>query len=382
MRLPWGIALVVTSCIPGKEAPPHEADPQITVPQNMCSDALAVSLFCETVKVQPGNVVISPAGAEAVLRMLQQGARGEVAAELAALPMGAADVPTTMQPTAASAVFVDDSLRLNSGISAGGVIKAPLSTAPAQAVAQINAWAGAHTRGLVPELLGADALSQQGPTRMVLANAMVLQEKWLRPFSPDKTSRAPFRCSDGTVVTADMMQRQSDFRYAEGVDWQAVALFYRTDGRKGNPGCFMAILPKGDARAFATELTPEKYTAIRRALAKADPQEMVVALPKFTVNPPALSLRKPLQACGAKLLFCYTADWGGFTDEELRVQDLVQRCYVQVDEQGTRAAAATAALMMQRCLPMEMTFNRPFLWVITDLTTPAAPYFMGLVERP
>ncbi len=379
--LPIFFALTVTSCTDGEDDAVYEADPQISVPENLRSDELAVSLFREVVQEYAGNVVISPKGAEAVLRMLKQGARGEVAAELASLSMGEPDVPTAMQPTEANALFVDESLRLNPDMNQDA-IPAPLTNAPIEAVQQMNAWVGEQTHGRVSELLSTDALKHEEPVRMVLANAMVLQEKWLRPFSTEKTRRAPFYCADDSSVMVEMMQRESCFRYAVGDDWQAMALFYRTDGRQGNPGCFIGILPEGNARDFAATLTVEKYTAIRRALAESSPRKMVVELPAFTMNAPAISLVKPLQDCGLKRVFSYTRDWGGFTDEELRVQELLQCCYVQVDEQGTRAAASTAAIVGQRCVPETLTFERPFIWMITDLSTPAAPYFMGILERP
>ena len=90
--LPIFFALTVTSCTDGEDDAAYEADPQISVPENLRSDELAVSLFREVVQEYAGNVVISPKGAEAVLRMLKQGARGEVAAELASLSMGEPEV--------------------------------------------------------------------------------------------------------------------------------------------------------------------------------------------------------------------------------------------------------------------------------------------------
>lgn len=179
-----------------------------------------------------------------------------------------------------------------------------------------------------------------------------------------------------------MMFREAAFRHAAGEDWQAVALFYRTDGRPGNPGCFLAILPQGEARDFAAALTPEKFGSIRRALAAAEPQEICIGLPRFVQLTPVLNLTGTLKSCGIRRLFSDNADLSGFADEPLAVESVMLRCYIKTDEQGTSAAAATAALIKQRSLAPALTFNRPFIWAITDLTTPAAPYFLGLFEHP
>lgn len=171
---------------------------------------------------------------------------------------------------------------------------------------------------------------------------------------------------------------------AVGRDWQAVALPYAAQ-RDGEPTCMVAILPRGSARDFAARLTPQKWESIRDALAAARPEFTRVSLPDFELRTPAFSLRPALERAGLSDIFASRANWTGFSDEPMELADIVQRCYIRVDEEGTEAAAASAGLIVEsmpeepKC---ELRFDRPFLWVITDLRSSAAPYFMGLVQDP
>ena len=346
-------------------------------------DALAANLFRRVVAEQKeGNVVFSPASAEAVLLMLREGAAGQTKAELAALPYGKQGVPSAMRVESANALFVDDSLKLKR-VSVP-VHRVPFTIAPDEAANSVNAWCCDKTHGKIPSVF--DAVPPL--TRLMAVNAVYLKERWLRPFEPDDTKEEDFHLRDGRTVKVPMMFKETDLLYAEGEDWQAVALFYRTDGRKGEPGCFIGILPRGDAREFAATLTPQKFNAIRTALAKSGYNETQVRLPRFKVNTDAFSLVPALQAVGVRQAFDERkADFSALVEtapgENLYLRSVVQKCYVDVSEQGTEAAAVTAASPCCEyiSLPRIIRFDRPVLWVIGDITTDAPPYFMGLVEE-
>lgn len=380
--------LLLVSCSRVPEdavALPYEADPKLQVSGQLKSDAFALVLFREILREQPGNVVFSPAGVENLLRLVRQGARGQSAEALDALPMGQPGVASAMQTVESTALFTSEQFRLKPGIHADTVISVPMTSAPKQAAKRINGWANAHTRGLIPDIVTPEQLMHG--TRMVAANAIALEEKWLRPFDPEQTqTNYSFTCADGSTAKVPMMFEQNDFRYAQGEDWQAVALFYRTDGRKGQPGCFLAILPRdGKARDFVASLTTEKFSTIRHALASAEPHNMWVGLPRFELRTESFSLNNALKAAGLSQLFSTQADLSGFSDEPLFLESVLQRCYVKADEQGVKASAVTVASFKcysPNALPDSITFNRPFIWAITDLTSAAPPYFVGLFEKP
>lgn len=366
-----------------QEAPAADVQSQ----EAAASNTFAVDVFRNLAQTQPGNLVFSPTGLEAILRLLQQGARGETAAELNALPLGQAVAFTAMNPQEACALFLDDSFELKEGITVDSVYRLPLATNPVAAANAINNWVDIRTNGLIPAIVSAQDFSPL--TRMVAAGALYLKERWLHPFNRYATQQdVVFTQSDGTLATVTMMHNQADYRYAEGEDWQAVVLYYDTEGRLGEPGCFIGILPKGDARDFASSLTPDKFQWIRESLALTYEQDTIVMLPRFEVNPGTLSLVSALNACGLNDIFTPTANFSGFSNKPLYISNIIQRCYVKTDEEGTEAAAVTAVTMdtwsapPDSQFPREIIFNRPFIWVICDLNTNTTPYFMGLFEQP
>ncbi|MBR7108929.1 MAG: hypothetical protein IKC90_02720 [Akkermansia sp.] len=355
----------------------------------VATDPFAVQMFSTLAKEHKGNFVFSPAGVEAVLRLLQQGARGTTAAELNALPMGKTGIKSAMNPAEADALFLADDFKLKAGIKADRIMRVPFATDATAAAKDINAWANENTRGLIPSVISAKDIDPR--TRMVAANAIYLKEKWLHPFKKRATrENADFTMSNGTTTKVSMMYNKDKFHYAEGEDWQAVAMYYDygEEGSNGEPGCFIGILPKGNAKEFACTLTPHKYQTIRTALANTVPQDTIIRMPRFELDPGTFSLIPALKACGLSKVFTPAADFSGFSDEPLYLSDMIQRCYVKADEEGTEAAAVTMAIMVQGCaapspnMPKEITFDRPFIWVITDLNTAAAPYFMGITEKP
>lgn len=365
--------------------PPYEADPALAADAAPEEDRFALDMFRELVGAREGNVVFSPASAEALLRLLREGAAGETRAQIDALPFGRRNVPSAMRVESAEALFAAEDLALK---PVGALVRrAPFSASPARAAEEINAWCSEKTRGLVPSLVDPQDVTKD--TRLIALNAVYLRETWLRPFDrADTESEGRFRREDGTTAAAPLMRRTDNFRYAEGEGWKAVALFYRTDGRPGEPGCFIGILPEGDARAFARELTPGRYGAIRRALAAARPRKVDVTLPKMDVDSASFSLKPALLRLGLELPFSRGADFSGFTDgEPLILGDVRQRCRVIVSEKETVAAAVTGAVMMRAALapearPKKIRFDRPFLWSIGGLTTDAPPFFLGFFAGP
>lgn len=347
--------------------------------------ALGVDVFRQVVKEQKGNVVFSPASVEGVLRLLKQGARGETLKELQGLSMPVRLSPSAMTPAEANALFVDDALKLKPGIKVDEVISTPLLSDAKKSAEMVNDWANEKTRGMIPSIIEPSHL-QGNPCMMIAANAIAFEEKWLSPFNPDLTAPAPFRCADGEERMVPMMFRTGSYTYAEGLDWEAIALYFRPGEQGGEPGCFLAILPKSDARAFVESLTPQKFDSICKALASTRSCEVRVGMPRFEQRTATFPLTNALKACGLKQIFSKSADLTGFADAPLYLSEVLQRCYVKADEQGAKAAAVTVGMVRsfaarpRRVVPFIM--DRPFIWAITDLENSTAPLFMGLCERP
>lgn len=379
--------LLPLSCQTHQE--PTEALPHWESAAELRSDALALRLFSQVVQEQQGNVVFSPAGAESLLQMLKAGADGKTRAEIEALPpMGQTGVQTAMQPKTAQALFLcSDRAELKGGVLPDTELR---RVAAGSALRDINRWVGKQTKGRIPA-----ALSELPPrTALVPVSAVYLEEKWLSPFGRNKTREEDFTLSSGKRIKVPMMHKSTAPRfYAEGKDWQAVALFYRRDGRKGEPGCFIGIRPKGDARAFARTLTPAKWEQIRRALREDKPQATDIALPRFRTEAIRTDLTPALKALGMRAAFSpQTADFSRLATvpppDVLYVDKVQQVACVKLNEEGTEAAAVTYAPLPACSVHIApqatrvIRFDKPFLWAITDLSGAAAPWFMGLTAEP
>lgn len=373
--------------------PMTERMPRTEAVAELKSDALALRMFAQITQGQQGNVVFSPAGAEALLRMLKEGAAGQTRAEMDALPpMGEAGVPTAMQPKTAQALFLcSERVELHEGILPETELR---RVSEGSALRDINRWVSKQTKGRLPA-----ALSELPPnTRSVPVSAVYLEEKWLEPFGKNKTREEDFTLSSGKRIKVPMMHKDTaPCLYAEGRDWQAVALAYRRDGREGAPGYFIGIRPKGEARAFARSLTPAKWQQIRRALREDRSKGRVsytdISLPRFRTEPMHTDLTPALRAMGMRAAFsAQTADFSRLATvpptDALFPDKVQQVACVKLNEEGTEAAAVTYAPMIGCCvvLPPQATrrirFDKPFIWAITDLSSNAAPWFMGLTEEP
>lgn len=381
LTLRWLVEGEVAITLPAETTDIPEREPLLPAPGERGS-RFALQLFREVVHTQPTrNTIFSPASVESVLHLLSEGARGKTAEELAGLPCGKADSPTTIQLHEANALFVDESVKLHPDVPHRCIYPVPLRRLPAKAAAGINAWVQQQTSGMIPAMVSPAQFGSDSPA-LIVANAIALEGKWLHPFDRMQTVPGyPFARADGSSTTVCMMFNEAQYRSAAGEDWVAVALMLRAEGRSGHHGCLVGILPLGNAQEFASSLSHEKYESIRRALALATPMQMRIGLPAFETLTPSFSLKEPLQACGLSSIFSPAqADLGGFCDTPLYVRDIQQRCFVKLDETGVKAAAVTIANSWDLAIhepPHELIFDRPFIWLITELTGPATPRFMG-----
>lgn len=362
--------------------------------QGLTQEGLAVDMFRSVAAEQRKNVVFSPASAISLLRLLEQGAGGETLKAMQKLPLEAPH-PTQMKPTEATALFAAEDLALRSALGSDAVYRVNFAKAPAEAVKKVNEWCSKNTQGLIPSILSPADVSAD--TRLVALDALYFKEKWETPFTKDNTYPDKWHDADGKESRRPMMHRELTIRYAAGEDWTAVALPYAGQERKEptfkrgatkHPqGCFIGILPTGDAHEFAAGLTEEKWAAIRKGLAATRPEKVRVTLPRFEVKTPVFPLDTTMKAIGLSCLYGPGADFSRLSDEALALSKMMQRCYVKVNEEGTEAAAVTAGVMKRMALrpveePKRIRFDKPFIWSIGTLESDDAPLFMGITEDP
>jgi serpin B len=349
------------------------------------------------------NLVVSPSSVATVLAMVLPGARGPTAAEIAgtlhthldpqrvAAAAGALDRALLDQAQAddldlriSNAVWIQRGLALRPDFERTLVeaFRASLRQVdfhrdPEAARRAINQLVSDQTAGKIPQLFDAGAIRRD--LQLVLTNAIYLQARWLQAFDPDQTRPERFHLPSGAVTEVDMLHRQASFGYAKGDGWRAVELPYQ-----GGRLVMDVIVPDpGRFDSFRTGLEAQRLTELLDSLAS---REIRLALPKFTFDSD-LGLVAPLQALGMRTAFTDFADFSGITEDvSLRVDRVVQRAHVEVDERGTTAAAATGMTMTLVSVvvpkpPVELRVDRPFLFAVRDRLT-GALLFIGQVADP
>ena len=337
------------------------------------------------------NAAVSPLSLQMALSLAREGAAGETRAELDALLAGdAIGVEALLDNAryaddyarggmsvpglrAANAGFVDPEVELLPDyVSRVDAEWFPLDADPAN----INAWVSEHTDGLIDKILTAP-LSPN--TVLCLVNALSMEARWAHAFSEDATYEGAFHAPGGDVKT-DLMYREHDFSYGERDGAQLVRLPY-----EGTSLAMYVVLPEEGG------VQPALQALAREGMAYFDGMEIGpdvhLTLPKFSLAYGG-SLLDGLRARGMTLSTSLDADFSAMcADVPLYIGDVLQNVRVDVDEQGTRAAAVTAIPMLAGAsMPLEepefveMTVDRPFIFVIADGESGAIA-FAGVVAK-
>ena len=239
----------------------------------------------------------------------------------------------------------------------------------------INQWVSDQTEGRIKDLIPQDAIDAL--TRLVLTNAIYFNAAWENPFDEDMTADGPFYLLDDGQVSVPMMKQTESFGYTEGEGYQAVELLY--------DGCELSMvifLPEaGNFEAFEEGLQFQQVCDIISGLQSTG---VTLTMPRFEFDS-AFSLKDTLAGMGMPVAFSGEADFSGMTgNRDLFISKVVHKAFVSVDEAGTEAAAATAVIMPESGppeLPVEVTIDRPFIFLIRDIET-GAILFVGRVMNP
>lgn len=248
--------------------------------------------------------------------------------------------------------------------------------APEQARLRINHWVEEQTRERIKDLLPQGAINED--TRLVLANAVYLKTPWSAAFN--KAGDRAFHAPEGELQVP-FMRRTGRFGHHEGEGYVRVTIPYRLD-----PLQFVIWMPTGDQDLEGLE---ERMTADWLAAATdRDMTQLDLQLPMFKIEEAAVSLKDALQGLGLTLPFDrQLADFRRMeSSRSLMVTDVVHKAFIAVDEQGTEAAAATAAVIGLRSVavptePLRVTIDRPFVYAIQDRES-GALLFLGRVVNP
>ncbi len=241
----------------------------------------------------------------------------------------------------------------------------------------INTWVEKQTNGKIKDLIGPGLLDDT--TRLVLTNAVYFRGTWASQFKKDETQDEPFTLLDGGQVQVPMMNQKARFGYGEIDALQVLEMPY-----VGQELSMVILLPKEPAGISELEkaLTAENAS---KWLAGVHKQEVIVAVPKFKMTH-KFNMGAVLQSLGMTDAFSPAADFSGMTGRrDLFISAVVHQAYVDVNEEGTEAAAATGVTMKLTAIaPGKVPVFRadhPFLFLIRDLRS-GSILFLGRMTNP
>lgn len=238
----------------------------------------------------------------------------------------------------------------------------------------INAWVAEHTNGMIKQVV--DRLSEED--RVAIINALYFDAEWKVPFEPNEVTTGRFTNANGKKRKVKMMHG-TEYRYIEGENVTGFIKPYA----KGYS--YVALLPqKGiNARQYAMSLDGD---AFRKLIASAKQETVRISLPKYSLSYTNDSMERQLQDMGMNLAFSDAANFKNMGVDrmgKLSLDRVIHKTKIDLDEQGTRAAAVTAVFAKASCAMVDVkyvTLNRPFVYAIIDNTN-KLPVFIGTVSN-
>jgi serpin B len=368
------------------------------------NSAFALELYAK-LRGQEGNLFLSPYSISTALAMTYAGARGQTASQMAQV----LHFPTSMDRgqfgsevgqiikdlnkrgrkgayslTVANALwgqkgygFLKEFLKSTETNYGGRLNEVDFVAATEAARKTINTWVEKQTKDKIKDLIPPGVLDSM--TRLVLTNAIYFKGNWASQFKESQTQDAPFTLADGSEIQAPTMNQTGRFGYMETETFQGLELPYVKDELS-----MIILLPKAHDGLGELEktLTAENLS---QWLGKLFRREVIVSIPKFKATS-QFSLASVLASMGMKDAFTQDADFSGMDGKkDLFISAVIHKAYVDVNEEGTEAAAATGVAMKLTSLgPSETPVFRadhPFLFLIRDNHTNAI-LFLGRLMNP
>ena len=344
------------------------------------------------------NATISPASISLAMSMILAGARGETADELAeALHLSTGDdanrcwaallkhwdeldAPDGLDFDVANRLFVErsididqDYLDLTDRFFNSGLDSMDFRGDADASRQQINRWVEDATQDRIQDLLSPGAVTDE--TDLVAVNAIYLLGTWADEFDPERTSDEPFHRTGGTDDEVAMMNQTNHFRYADTDAAQIVELPY-----DGDELSMVILLPHERDGLPDLEENLDADT-LDRLLDELSRTRVDLSLPRFQLDGDPIDLIDAFRSLGVQQLF-HDADLSGILDRRLFVNSIYHQAFIDVDEKGTEAAAATAVGGIGGVSsPTTFRADHPFLFMIRDAST-GALVFMGRVGNP
>lgn len=405
MVVPVAAMLLLGAC--GNGTGPTDGLPAVitTLPRSLtsleqeairASNQFGLELMSEVANSKPGqNVVLSPFSASVALGMTYAGADGTTAAamrqtlgwgartrdeilgayrELPAL-LVALDRGVTLR--SANAIWVRETFSVRpefiTDVRAAFDSEVRTGDFGPTTVADMNAWASEQTNGLIPKVV--DELGNE--LVMVLMNALYFKGSWREKFDVSRTRQVPFTTSSGSRPSVPMMFQTGKMKYARQAGAQWAELPY------GNTAYVMTVVLPDSGTNVRTWLRGLDVATYESGLASMAEAEVELGLPKWRLKAD-YQLKGPLEQMGMGVAFdAAHANFDRISADELFLSYVKQDVYIDVNEEGTEAAAVTQVGIGVTSVPVRpvLVLDRPFLFFIRERLG-GTVLFSGLIEEP
>ncbi len=364
----------------------------------------ALSLY-QDLKSQPGNLFLSPYSISTALAMTYAGARGETAKEMAEvlnfpLEQSALHLAFAELQASLDAIEKKGQVKLSIANSLWPQIKYPILPEYLSLIKdnygvtvkgldyqnkteasrlEINQWVEAKTENKIKDLIPKDL---DPMTRLILVNAIYFKGNWLMPFNPEVTHSGDFFIEPQKLVQVPLMHLEDQFAYAEFSDLQILEMVY-----KGEDLSLLVLLPKDTAgiTKLESQLTIENLANWQAKLKRQDVQ---VVFPKLKIEA-SFNLSKTLVDLGMPRAFSGKAEFEGIDGQvnSLSISKVLHQAFIEINETGTEAAAATAVMMAEGAAMLApnpipvFRADHPFVFAIKEKSS-GAIIFLGRVNNP
>lgn len=367
------------------------------------NNAFAIDLYLR-LKDGGGNVFFSPYSISGCLAMVYAGARGDTEKQMAQVlhftgdqeqvsklfgglqqQLNAAQKKGEIQLNIANGLWgqqghpwLPDFLKIAQDQFDARLTQVDFATAAESARQQVNDWVSDKTKGKITNLIPPGLFNHM--TRLVLVNAIYFKGNWIHQFKKAVTHPAPFFVTPDRQTQASLMNLTDTFKYAENDSLQMLEMPY-----VGNDVSMAVFLPKekDGLKELEASLTPQNLSDW---LGQLRPRKINVFLPKFKMTQ-QFNLTQTLEAMGMTAPFSPQSDFSGMDgSHNLFISAVVHKAYVDVNEEGTEAAAATGAVVEARAVrrpePVPVfRADHPFIFLIRD-THSGSILFLGRMMDP
>lgn len=357
----------------------------------------AIDLYSE-LKNQEGNLFLSPFSISTVFRMAAQGAKGDTAEqmkkvlhhsagatqELMSMLTNQSDEKRDCELNVSHALWVQEGLNIVPEFSKA--LKNDYNAVPNQVnfvknlentIKTINQWVSDGTKGKIPQLLTSNDVSED--TALILTSAIYMKGNWVHEFDETMTEKKPFYQSEGKVSQVDMMSHYARYSILMTPSFDLLEIPYLNLSSGPRLAMYLFLPREQNGLASVEKELSEKN--IRMWMDNMDSMRVHLSLPKFKMEQ-SFDLNQAMKSLGMEKAFDPSAaDFSGITgNRDLFISKAVHKSFINVDEKGTEAAAATGLVMnltsvMEQVI-YEFVADHPFFFLIADKET-GTILFMG-----